>query len=188
MLGVHVRAYHADNGRFAEKTFLLDAKQKGQQVTFCGVNAHHQNGIAEKKIRDLQKLARTQLIFAKHRWPNAIETFLWPYALRNAASVHNNTTLTGAKQSPIELFASVQVKPKIRHLHAFGCPVYVLKDKLQSGKSIPKWETRARVGINLGPSPSHSRSVSLILNIETGMVSPQYHVRHDDLFESVKDL
>ena len=44
--------------------FLQDIKENAQQITFCGVGVHHQNGIAEKKIRDLVENARTQLIHA----------------------------------------------------------------------------------------------------------------------------
>ena len=45
---------------------------------------------------------------------------------------------------------------------------------------------RARLGINLGFSLHHARSVALILNPRTGLVSPQYHVKFDDLFETTK--
>ena len=37
----------------------------------------------------------------------------------------------------------------------------------------------------LGPSPNHSRSVSLVLNPCTGHVSPQFHVKHDEFFETI---
>jgi len=33
----------------------------------------------------------------------------------------------------------------------------------------------------------HSRSVALVLNIDTGLCSPQFHADFDDFFESVKD-
>ena len=46
---------------------------------------------------------------------------------------------------------------------------------------------RARLGVFLGPSPNHSRTVHLILNLRTGHVSPQYHVKHDDFFETVSN-
>ena len=42
--GVKVKAYHADNGRFAEHSFLSDCKRCVQRLTFCGTGAHHQNG------------------------------------------------------------------------------------------------------------------------------------------------
>jgi hypothetical protein len=48
---VRVKHYHADNGRFAEQSFTDDAKQSGQHITFCGVEAHHQNGMTENAIK-----------------------------------------------------------------------------------------------------------------------------------------
>lgn len=57
---------------------------------------------------------------------------------------------------------------------------------MQSNGKGPKWEERARIGIILGNSPLHARSVALVLNIETGLVLPQFHVKFDDLlFETV---
>jgi len=54
-LGVTILNYHADNGRFADKAFVMDTRQKLQGLTYCGVHAHFQNGIAERRIRDLQE-------------------------------------------------------------------------------------------------------------------------------------
>jgi hypothetical protein len=59
---------------------------------------------------------------------------------------------------------------------------------MQSGKKIPKWMPRARVGIYVGKSLRHARSVSLVLNPRTGLVSPQYHCKYDDTFETVRGL
>jgi hypothetical protein len=59
-----------------------------------------------------------------------------------------------------------------------------LKKELQDHKKIRKWSDRTRVGINLGYSSRHSLNVSLILNLQTGLVSPQYHCQYDDLFET----
>ena len=187
-LGVYpVSHYHADNGRFADNLFVSDCAAKGQGISYCGVNAHWQNGIAEKRIRDLQESARTQLIHAKNRWNRIIEVHLWPYAMRYTASVDNSTPHSTTGISPIERFAQVDVRPKLRHFHPFGCPTYILRNELQSNKSLPKWSSRSRVGVYLGPSPRHSRSVALVLNPATGLASPQYHVRYDNLFETVED-
>ena len=38
----------------------------------------------------------------------------------------------------------------------------------------------------LGPSPNPARSVALVLNPRTGHVSPQFHVKFDDFFETVQ--
>jgi hypothetical protein len=45
--GVHIKHYHADNGRFKDNLFTKRNKDKRQTISFCGVGAHHQNGIAE---------------------------------------------------------------------------------------------------------------------------------------------
>ena len=86
----------------------------------------------------------------------------------------------------MELFSGVKIAPKLKDHHTFGCPVFALATPLQQGQSIPKWNPRARLGVKLGPSPFHARSVSLDLNLTTGLVSPQYHIIHDDFFETVK--
>jgi len=70
--------------------------------------------------------------------------------------------------------------------HTWGCSIYALHNTLQAGSQIQKWNSRARLGINLGLSPKHARSISLVLNIKTGNVSPQFHVVHDDFLETVQ--
>jgi hypothetical protein len=72
--------------------------------------------------------------------------------------------------------------------HVFGCPVYVLDAALQDGYKIPKWSPRARLGLFLGFSDLHSSQVPLILNVQTGEISPQYHVIFDNKFETVNSL
>jgi transposase InsO family protein len=72
--GVNIKHYHADNGRFKDKIFSKSIQEKGQTISFCGVGAHHQNGIAEKRIGDLQRRATTLLLQAHRRWPDAINT------------------------------------------------------------------------------------------------------------------
>jgi len=47
-LGVTILNYHADNGQLCDNAFQAACKQGGQRLTFCGVNAHFQNGQVEK--------------------------------------------------------------------------------------------------------------------------------------------
>lgn len=188
--GVLVRHYHADNGRFAESKWMNHCLRNAQTYSFCGVNAHHQNGVAERRIRTLQELARTMLIHAARRWPTAIEQHLWPYALRTANHVINSTPEAPSGLVPIEVFSQLAgTAAKLRDLHHFGCPAFVLDSSLQGGNKTTrhKWGDRSRVGINLGTSPNHPNSVALILNLRTGLVSPQFHVKYDDHFETVRD-
>jgi hypothetical protein len=49
--GIQSKAYHADNGRFRDQGFRDDCMQNNQIITFCGIGSHHQNGIAERKIK-----------------------------------------------------------------------------------------------------------------------------------------
>ena len=52
-LGVTSKAYHADNGCFADKGFRDECTSCHQVITFCGIGGYHQNGIAERKIKEL---------------------------------------------------------------------------------------------------------------------------------------
>ena len=185
--GVRIEHYHADNGRFADNLFKQDLAEKGQTISYSGVGAHFQNGRAEKKIRDLREASRKMLIHAMARWPQAIIVNLWPYALRAAADNQNLIPVDVDGRSKMETFTGVQIGARLKSFHTWGCPVYALHSKLQGGSAgISKWSPRARLGINLGFSPRHARSVYLVLSLSTGLVSPQYHVSHDDFFETVR--
>lgn len=149
MFGVKIIHYHADNGRFAKKVWKEDIERKFQTLTFSGVGAHHQNGRAEKRIRDLQDQARTSLIHANKLWPDAISVELWPYELRHANDCFNMTPFSTEK------FSKTKIRPDFKQIHPFGCPAYALDGRIQSGKKAKKWQVRARVAIYLGPSPQH---------------------------------
>ena len=184
--GVRVLHYHADNGRFAEKKFMQAVRDANQTITFCGVGAHHQNGVAEKRIRDLTEHARTMLIHAAHRWPRVVNAYLWPYALRLANHLRNQVPVSEGADSPVQLFSKVQDQHALRlkQEHPFGCPVFVLAETLQGQKMAKKWSERSRIGVYLGHSPHHATSVAWVLNITTGHVSPQFHVVFDDHFDT----
>jgi hypothetical protein len=102
---------------------------------------------------------------------------LWPYALKNVVDILNDTPNKYSKESRDELFAKTEVRPNLRHHHHFGVPTYVLDDRAQAGFKISKWLAKASLGIYLGKSPRHSRSVALVPNPNTGHVSPQFHSR-----------
>ena len=53
--GVKITHYHADNGHFADNAFINDCQANRQSLSYCGMNAHFQNGIAQRCIRDLQE-------------------------------------------------------------------------------------------------------------------------------------
>jgi hypothetical protein len=90
-IGVRIQNYHSDNGRFADNGFMNSVKKQQQTISFCGVNAHFQNGIPEKRIRYLKEQARTMLLHAKSRCPKGVSIHLWPYALRSANQLRQVT-------------------------------------------------------------------------------------------------
>ena len=184
--GVTVRHWHCDNGRFADKLWRESCDAKGQTMSYCGVNAHFQNGVAEKRIRDLCDAARTMIIHAHRHWPTAITPHLWPYAVRHANDMLNHTLPKGNSLTPAEIFSGTRVTANPRHWHTWGCPVYVLDNALQAGQKINKWNSRARVAVYLGQSPNHARSIGLALNLTTGNVSPQFHMKWDSSFDTLK--
>ena len=184
--GVIVRHYHADNGIFADNKFRAAVREDKQTLSFCGVNSHWQNGKAERRIRELQETTRTMLIHAIRRWPSAVTPHLWPLALRYANDMHAHAPQSSGKPSPLELFSGSKVWWNPLHSHTFGCPVYVLDNGLQAGKKISKWAERTRVGIFLGHSPEHARTVSLVLSLTSGLTSPQFHCKYDETFQTIK--
>ena len=126
------------------------------------------------------------MLYAMSKWNKMILICLWPYAMWHANDVANATPKKGEESSPLQKFSGVKVTPKLRHFHAFGCPTYVLENVLQSGQGAPKWRQRSRLGVYLGPSPNHTWLVALVLNPRTGHISPQFHVKFDDFFETVQ--
>jgi hypothetical protein len=85
----------------------------------------------------------------------------------------------------VEILSKAEVSPNPINEHPFGCPVYILAHKVQGGIKGEKWGDRSRPAIYLGNSTQYSRSVGLALSLTTGLVSPHFHAKYDDEFETV---
>ena len=182
------------------KLFRSAVQDCNQTLSFCGPNVRHQNGKAENRIKDLTLHARTALLHAAHRWPEAINVHLWPAALKHYTNVRNamptnfkkGSRVNGKQQpdlydgSPTSRFSGTEIESNLDHFHPFGCPVYVLQDALQAQRSHNKWSDRSRVGIFLCHSPDHATSVPLVLNTQSGNVSSQFYCVYDDEFATCK--
>jgi Integrase core domain. len=186
--GVLIEEYLADNGVFSKTKFVDHIRQHNQQLRFCGVNAHHKNAVAERAIRTVSELSRALLLHASTHWPNGIDASLWPMAVDYATHLYNTLpNLNGI--CPADLFTGTTVpRHKLRDLHVWGCPVYVLDPTLQQGKKLPRWQPRSRRGVFVGYSRFHSSDVPLVLNLQTGSISPQFHVVFDDSFSTVPSI
>ena len=62
---VNIRHIHADNGVFANASFIQDCDTKHQTHSFSGVGAHWMNAISERYIGVISTMARTLLLHAK---------------------------------------------------------------------------------------------------------------------------
>jgi len=125
------------------------------------------------------------LLHAVHHWPQAVNAHLWPSALKHAINIWNSLPRNIGQENPLSQFAGTSIVPNLDHFHPFGCPIYVLDETLQLQGMFPKWGERAQVGIYLCHSPCHASNVSLVLNTQTGLVSPQFHLIYDDNFDTV---
>ena len=183
--GVVVENYLADNGIFKAKAFVQHLRDHNQKVNYCGVNAHHKNAVAERSIRTVSEMARAMMLHSSIRWKHGIDSSLWPMAIDYSTYIYNHTP-NRQGIAPADLFTGSTVpRHKLKDIHVFGCPVYVLHPTLQQGKKLPRWQPRSRRGVFVGFSPKHSSDVPLVLNLQTGSISPQYHVVFDDTFSTV---
>ena len=160
--GVQILHYHCDNGRFADKAFVDDVRAGHQTITFCGVGAHHQNGVAERQIRDITENARTSLLHAAHRWPKAIAANLWPQAIKHVVNVRNSLPRPGKTESLLSKFAGTSIQPNLKHFIRLGA-------LCTSSRHPCKRETLFQSGAN---APESASSVPLVLSTQTGLVSP----------------
>ena len=162
-------------------------QDSNQTITLCAVGGHHQNGIVEINIKELTLIARTLLLHAIHHWPEYTSTTMWPFSIKESAFRLNKLSIQTDGRSNEATFSGIDgniIDPEI--FHTFGCPCFVLDERLQSGLSTcPKWEPILRLGIYVGHFPAHAGTVVLVLNPRTGHVLQQFHIDFDDLFTTV---
>lgn len=117
---VTVQHYHAGNGIFKANKWKDECRTARQGLTFAGVNAHHANASAERRVQSLQDLARSVLIHSNRRWKMPCTVNLWPYALRMACDAINESKILNdhEKRSPMQIFSHTQT---LTHIQSTGC-------------------------------------------------------------------
>ena len=185
--GIKIKSYHADNHPFTAQEFLDDIERQNQTISLSGAGAHHQNSVAERAIQTVFSWTRSQMLHQLIHWPDQFDKANWPFALEHSINVWNNMPRARHGQTPLELFTGI--KSPNRHLlnrvRVWGSPCYVLDPRLQDNKKIPKFSKRSRLGMYVGFSDQHSSTVGRVLNLQTGSISPQYHIIHDEEFTTV---
>ncbi len=79
--GIHIKNIRADNGVYTAKIIQDSCRQKQQNLSFCAVGAHWQNGIAERFISSIVQRSHTLLLHAMAKWPSVITEDMWPFAI-----------------------------------------------------------------------------------------------------------
>jgi hypothetical protein len=71
-------------------------------------------------------------------------------------------------------------------MHPLLCQVYALDRRIQEGSSPPKWTKRTTQKVYVGHLHHYSKSVPMVWDPKTKLVSPQFHVMFDDNFDIVQ--
>ena len=121
-------------------------------------------------------------------WGTSATASLWPYAMCMAIDTLNQTPnmKDESKRSPLQTISGFVVQINAKHWDPFGCPALILIKEIQDPKKLyHKWKYRSKVGIYLSRSPMYGRNIALILNRDTGLISPPFHVKLDPTFKSI---
>ena len=188
--GVIVQEYLSDNGTaFRNKDFEAHLQQFRQTIRHAGVGAHHSNGIAERAISTVMSISRAMLHHSAIHWPDIANVELWSLAVLHAVYVLNRVPREDSGLSPLELFTrQTWTRSKLLDFHVWGAPAYVLDDTIADGKKLPRWKPRGSRHLYVGSGAlgsAHSHSIPLILSMDTGKITHQYHVVFDDWFSTV---
>ena len=161
--------------------------------TICWSGVHHHNAVAEKAIQTIMSIARTmKILWAIHR-PDVSDPSLWPMEVQYGTYLYNKDPDPSTGLCPDDLFTKTRWEHRKFHvLHVQGCPLYVLDKTISDGKKLPLWKPRASQGIFMGLRPDHASTVPMVLTLDTGDITPQFHVVFDDwcttVATSVDDL
>ncbi len=176
--GVTPQEYLADNSKtFTSAEFSRNLAEFQQVIRFAGVGTHQHNGIAERNIRTIKAIARTMMLHSAIHWPDVADPTLWPLAVKHAVFLVNHMPDPRTGLSPHDVFTKTRWEQrKLMDVHVWGCPVYVLDKMISDGKKLPCWTPRSIRTVNLGFSDKHASSVPLVLNPQTGNITPQFHI------------
>ena len=185
--GVVISHYQADNGTaFRNEEWTAHLQQFNQTTSFAGVGAHHSQGVVERMIGIILSISRAMLFHYAIHWPDVAQIQLWPLAVLHATYLHNHLPRPDSGLSPLELFSRIRQRPTdLSKLHVWGAPAYVLDKTIADGKSLPRWRPRSGRFVHVGISPDHRGMIPLVMNLDTGKITPQFHVVLDDHFSTV---
>ncbi|XP_073024240.1 uncharacterized protein [Primulina eburnea] len=157
-----IRRIKTDHGKeFENRSFSSFCDRKGIYHEFSAPKTPQQNGIAERKNRTLQEMARVMLTsknLAKRFWAEALNTACH---ISNRVYLRSESTMTSYE-------IIMGKKPNLRYFHVFGCVCYTLNDRDQ----LAKFDSKSDKCLFLGYA-TNSRA---------------YHLRKKTAEDDVEDL
>ncbi|XP_075504426.1 uncharacterized protein LOC142541857 [Primulina tabacum] len=163
-----VRRIRTDHGKeFENISFSSYCDRKGISHEFSAPKTPQQNGIAERKNRTLQEMARVMLASKN------ISKRFWAEALNTACHISNRVYLrSGSTMNSYEIIMGK--KPNLKYFHVFGCVCYTLNDRDQ----LAKFDSKSDKCLFLGYA-TDSR-VYRMFNLRTRTIMESINVVFDD--------
>ena len=98
---------------FDTKRFKEEYNTAKQTLSFCGVNAHHQNGKSDDIIKDVTTGVRKFILHASHCWRNVIYASLWTAIMNKYFNLINSipTNFSTRNLSQKEKYQSPMILP-----------------------------------------------------------------------------
>ena len=84
-------------------------------MTYSGVGAHEQNGVAKRGIPTVVNFTRTMILHQALLWPEHFDMRLWPFALSHAAYLWNILPNAMHGLTPTEIYTGSKVDTKVLH-------------------------------------------------------------------------
>lgn len=155
----------------SQASFRAICRLSNKTISFCGVGAHHPFATSQKQRAlcfccMLATAGLTPCTFTFGRKRSSMQSIF-------ATAYHGIRCWEPALQ--IQLHQRL-AKPEAFSQFMFWKPLYKRRSPSQSGQSARE------LALFL---PRHTSSVPLILNTQTGLVSPQFHCVYDDSFDTV---
>ncbi|GJY99709.1 retrovirus-related pol polyprotein from transposon TNT 1-94 [Tanacetum coccineum] len=163
-----------DNGTKFRNNILVNlCDERGISQNFSSSYTPEQNGVAERRNRNLIEVARIMLagsVFSKHYWTEAITIACYTQNRSIIVKIHLKT--------PHELFRGGL--PNISFLHVFGCPTYIHNYKDYLGNL----DEKANDGYFLGYSLVSK--AFRIFNTRRQQIEETFHITFDESIEAIR--
>ena len=104
-----IKKYYPDNEIFNSISCKESCAVAQQLQTFYGVNSHHQNGAAKWSIGRIKTLARSMILRAIIKCPDAANFYFWPFVISHVVEILNNTQKYFGL-TPMEIFTGIKAQ------------------------------------------------------------------------------